>query len=442
MEVLALYLFKVHLAASLLYGIYYLTVRNELFFWMNRFILIGILLISFSIPWLPLFTFNATGLDSTGGFLTNASGEALINGKEISVFEDKVQIMRLSGVITSLLSFYLCIVVYNLINFINQILNVLAVIGNSSNISDQKPEYLIFDDEIAPFSFFKSIVINPDQHGKEELQLILTHEKAHSNQWHSIDILIAELACAFLWGNPIIKILRKSIRMNLEYLADQKVLSLGFDKKEYQWSILRPYLKQHAIPLTNNYGSIPKLRIAKMNAKASSFIKLYKYALLIPIIALVNLGIAPIHASALNRIYALNLIDKHEYRDYLGYYEFESDKGSFVQVLMKDEDLVLKTLWNNKKIYFRRQSESNFVNMQTGIPLKFPRNWNGTVTGLVAFGQDRWKKVQNYIPTHKKSSEGTVISRTPSGGMQVMVYAVDPWAKVRHYTTSRKASSP
>ena len=52
------------------------------------------------------------------------------------------------------------------------------------------------------------------------------------------------------------------------------------------------------------------------------------------------------------------------------------------------------------------------------------------------------KKVQKYIPAHKKSSEGTVISRTPSGGMQVMVYAVDPWASVRHYTTNKKNSSP
>lgn len=442
MEALALYLIKVHIAASLLYGIYYLTVRNELFFRMNRFILLGIILISFSIPWLPLFTIDHTGMESNGGFFTYTSGNDLITGKEISIFKDEIQIKRLHGVITSLLSFYLCIVGLFLLNFINQIINVIAMIKNSSKVFDQHTEYHTHDDEIAPFSFFNSIVINPDQFGKEELSQVLAHEKAHSNQWHSIDILIAELSSSFLFGNPLIKSLKRSIRMNLEYLADQKVLNLGFDKKEYQWSILRPYLEQHAIPLTNNYGSIPKLRIEKMNAKANSFIKLYKYVFLIPLIALVNLGIAPIQASALNRIYAMRLIDEHEFRDYLGYYEFEYDKGSFVQVMMKDNDLVMKTLWNNKKIYFRRQSESNFVNMQTGIPLKFPRNWNGTVTGLVAFGQDRWRKVQNYIPAHKKSSEGTVISRTPSGGMQVMVYAIDPWARVRHYTTNKKTSSP
>src|SRR5690606_360088 len=132
--------------------------------------------------------------------------------------------------------------------------------------------------------FFHWIVINPEQHEGQEFRQILAHENAHSSQWHSIDILIAELANSILWGNPLMRSLKKSIRMNLEYLADQKVLSEGYDKKEYQWSILRPYLRQQAIPLTNNFNSIPKLRIEKMNAKASSFIKLYKYAFLIPII--------------------------------------------------------------------------------------------------------------------------------------------------------------
>lgn len=441
METLALYLFKVHLAVSLLYGLYYLTVRNELFFRLNRFILLGILLISFSLPLLPSFTINTSVANNTGAIFTNVAGTDLISGKEVGVFEDEVQMKRMYGVITSLLAFYLCGAGFFLLNYLSQILNVLNVIKNSDKAFDQIIKYRIHYNEIAPFSFFNSIVINPEQHENEELRQILAHENAHSRQWHSIDILIAELANVILWGNPLMRSLKRSIRMNLEYLADQHVLSQGFDKKEYQWSILRPYLRQHAIPLTNNFGSIPKLRIEKMNAGSTSFIKLYKYAFLIPIITMVNLAIAPIQASALNRIYAMRLIDEHEYRDYLGYYEFENDKGSFVQVLMKDDDLVMKTMWNNGKIYFRKQSESNFVDMKTGIRLKFPKNWDGTVSGLVAFGEDRWRKVYEYKPVLKKSSEGTVISRTASGGMQVMVYAVDPWAKVKHYTNKR-ASSP
>ncbi|HEY1062591.1 MAG TPA: M56 family metallopeptidase [Daejeonella sp.] len=441
METLALYLFKVHLAVALLYGLYYMTVRNELFFRLNRFILLGILIISFSLPLLPSFTFDTGVADSSGTIFTNVGGTDLIRGKEVGVFEDEVQMKRLYGVITSLLAFYLCGAGFFLLNFISQVLNVLKVIANSDQAFELDIKYRVHYNDIVPFSFFNSIVMNPDLHDREEFRQIIAHENAHSRQWHSIDILIAELANAILWGNPLVRSLKRSIRMNLEYLADQKVLSQGFDKKEYQWSILRPYLRQHAIPLTNNFGSIPKLRIEKMNAPSSSFIKLYKYAFLIPIIAWVNLAIAPLQASALNRIYAMHLIDEHEYRDYLGYYEFEHDKGSFVQILMKDDDLVMKTMWNNGKIYFQKQSESNFVDMQSGIRLKFPRNWDGTVSGLVAFGEDRWRKVYEYKPVLKKSSEGTVISRTASGGMQVMVYAVDPWVKVKHYTNKR-ASSP
>ena len=45
---------------------------------------------------------------------------------------------------------------------------------------------------IAPFSFFNYIVVNPNLYSSEELQSILLHEKIHSKEKHSIDVLIAK----------------------------------------------------------------------------------------------------------------------------------------------------------------------------------------------------------------------------------------------------------
>ena len=50
MEVPALYLLKVHVGISLFFGAYYLTVKNEAFFKVNRFILLAILFLSFTMP--------------------------------------------------------------------------------------------------------------------------------------------------------------------------------------------------------------------------------------------------------------------------------------------------------------------------------------------------------------------------------------------------------
>lgn len=449
METLALYLLKVHVVISLLYGGYYLLVSKEHFLRLNRFFLLAILLISFSAPLfsgLSILTINASYKDKVSAqnyqYSVSDWNDHSIAGKEVSKFDDEIQIKRLSGVITSLLMFYLCFVGFFLIRFLHRIWNVCALFGNCEPKYEHNIKYLDPGEDIAAFSFFRSIVIYKDQHTKSQLKQIIAHEQAHSKQWHSADILLAELASVLLWGNPFVKGLKKTMKLNLEFLADKDVLRQGFDKEEYQWSILMPYLKQNAYPLTNLYSSKPKQRIERMNAKKGSLFNLYKYLLVIPILIFVYGVVAPFHAAALDKIYIMKLIDEHEYRDYLGYYEFEKDKGSYVRIMMKDETLIMNTLWNNQKISFRKQANNGFVNMETGIPLQFPRHYGGGVTGLVAFGEDRWKKVYKYTPVMKKSGEGTVISRSPSGGMQVLVYAIEPWSNVRHYTTKKAESSP
>ncbi|MFA6945900.1 MAG: M56 family metallopeptidase [Pedobacter sp.] len=447
MEVLSLYLLKVHAGTSLLYAIYHLTAKNELFFRLNRFILLGILLISFSLPLLPSLNMHTIN-QANSGFVqtvfskTDYSPDDLLKGKEVSKFADEIMIKRLSALIIILLTFYLVVVVILLLRFINQISNVLYFVKNSERVVENNIMYHDPGEETAAFSFFNSILINREQYDDEQFSQILAHEKAHVNQRHSIDILLAELACVFLWANPFAKALKNTIRLNLEFLADKEVLNKGFNKQKYQWSILRPYLKQYTYPLTNLYSSKPKQRIEKMNAQESPVFNLYKYALIIPMIAFIYFGIAPFHATALDKIYTMHLIEKHEFRDYLGYYEFENDKGSFINILMKDETLVMKTLWNNERIYFQKQSENGFINKEATIPLVFPRNWDGTVSGLVAFGNDRWRKVKQFKPVQKKAGEGAVLSLTASGSMQVLVYPVGPWEKVKKYTIKSTVSGP
>lgn len=442
MEALALYLLKVHVGISVLYTVYYLTVKNENFFRLNRFILLGILLLSFTLPLLP-----TSGLNELQHSASNAVGSALNAGlasdeTEVAKFDDEIQIRRLSGILTSFIAFYVCAVFFLIYRFFQQVMNVGSLIERSDKVSEGSISFCDPGVNIAPFSFFNSIVINRDQHSEEEFELIIAHEKAHVRQFHSVDIFLAELTSMLLCGNAFAKAIKDTIRMNLEFLADQDVLNQGFDKEAYQWSIVAPYMRQHVYPLTNLYNSKPKQRIERMNAPQTSLIHLYKYTFIIPVVACLYSWISPFHASALDKIDAMKRINEHEYRAYLGYYEFEDDKGSFVKITMKGDALVMNTLWNNKKIYFQKQAANRFINEETDIPLAFPRNFEGAVKGLVVFGDDKWVKVPKYTPVKKRSGEGTVISRTSSGAMQVLVYAIEPWANVRHYEIGSTASSP
>src|SRR6185437_16333162 len=53
METLAVYLLKVNLVILLLYPVYVLCLKKEKFFKVNRFVLTGILVVSFLLPFLP-----------------------------------------------------------------------------------------------------------------------------------------------------------------------------------------------------------------------------------------------------------------------------------------------------------------------------------------------------------------------------------------------------
>jgi hypothetical protein len=442
MEALALYLLKVHVGISVLYTVYYLTVKNENFFRLNRFMLLAILLFSFILPLLPSSSLTeALSTASTNvGPAMNAVGPS--GPTEVAKFDDEIQIRRLSGILTSFMAFYLCAVFFLICRFFNQVSNVGRLIERSDKVREGSISFSDPGENIAPFSFFNAIVINRDQHNEEEFEQIIAHEKAHVRQFHSVDIFFAELTSVILCGNPFARAIKDTIRMNLEFLADEDVLKRGFDKESYQWSIVAPYMRQHVYPLTNLYNSKPKQRIERMNTPQKSLIHLYKYTFIIPVFACLYIWISPFHASALDKIDAMKRMNEHEYRDYLGYYEFEDDKGSFVRISMKGDALVMNTLWNNKKIYFQKKSENRFINSETNIPLVFPRTFEGAVKRLVAFGDDEWVKVPKYTPMKKRSGEGTVISRTSSGAMQVLVYAIEPWANVKHYEIGSKASSP
>ena len=81
-----------------------------------------------------------------------------------------------------------------------------------------------YDQYENPFSFFKYIVINPTLFSKEEFVHILTHERIHAKQWHSLDVLISKVFCAFFWINPISWLYRKAMLQNLEFIADNQSL--------------------------------------------------------------------------------------------------------------------------------------------------------------------------------------------------------------------------
>ncbi len=144
---------------------------------------------------------------------------------------------------------------------------------------------------MSPFSFGKHIYINPAAHSEEELLTIVAHETIHVRQRHTVDVLLAELSFTLNWFNPAVWLIRKAIKENLEFIADEKVLEAGADKKAYQYSLLHIGALSTTPLIANDFNLVDlKKRIRMMNVRRSSKLTLGRYALLLPVLLLITLA--------------------------------------------------------------------------------------------------------------------------------------------------------
>ncbi|WP_198171456.1 M56 family metallopeptidase [Mucilaginibacter aquatilis] len=135
------------------------------------------------------------------------------------------------------------------------------------------------DKKVNPFSFWQSIYINPRHYAHQELHSIVAHEHVHVKQWHTLDILLAELSLIFHWFNPGVWLMKKAVADNLEFITDRNILQQGTDAKSYQYSLLYASLNSSPNAVVNHFNiSTIKKRIMMMNSKKSSRFSLARYA--------------------------------------------------------------------------------------------------------------------------------------------------------------------
>jgi murein DD-endopeptidase MepM/ murein hydrolase activator NlpD len=117
------------------------------------------------------------------------------------------------------------------------------------------------------YSFFNRLYL-PNRYKSEKLNSsIIRHELAHFNQLHSLDVLFIELSTLVFWFNPAIWFLRKEIKTNHEFLADQSVLRQETSNNYLQ--ILLTHISTKQIPaLGSNFSYLSIKTRIKMIQKS------------------------------------------------------------------------------------------------------------------------------------------------------------------------------
>ena len=130
---------------------------------------------------------------------------------------------------------------------------------------------ILLDNDTAPYSFFRQIVVGMRGLTDEELRCILAHESFHVSNLHSVDILFARLMCCLAWFNPFAWLIMRELRAVQEFQADAASIdTCGY--KDYLHLLYRQVTGIGYGHITNNFQSINlKNRIVMMNKTKTRF---------------------------------------------------------------------------------------------------------------------------------------------------------------------------
>jgi hypothetical protein len=174
-----------------------------------------------------------------------------------------------------------------LVRLLFQYFSLLAMRRSSQLLLNGPVKVYQVDKPVIPFSFGNAIYLNQHLHEEEELKEIIRHEFIHVKQKHTVDIIWSEVLCVLTWYNPFSWLLRKAIRQNLEFIADQQVLKTGLDRRQYQYLLLKVIgVPTYSIASNFNFTSLKK-RIAMMNKVKSAKLHLVRFLLLLPVVAII-----------------------------------------------------------------------------------------------------------------------------------------------------------
>ncbi|GGH47025.1 hypothetical protein IA57_08895 [Mangrovimonas yunxiaonensis] len=268
------YLLKSSAIVVVFYLSYKILLQRETFFNGNRWYLFSGMLLAFTLPYLVIPIYIEQPHYTLQGFATTNLTQKTTTPSSLSI--------------TTILTWgYLSGVCFFLTKLIIETFSLIKVLRKNTSQHKGRYKLITTNTDTLPFSFFNWIVYNPKQFSETEIEHILNHEKAHAKQWHSLDVIVTEIATILLWWNPLMWLYKKEVRQNLEFIADLHAQQHANCNKSYQMLMVKTSIHNHQLAMANNfYNSLIKKRIVMLHKSKSNKLNALKYALILPVLAL------------------------------------------------------------------------------------------------------------------------------------------------------------
>ena len=216
------YIIVSSISLGLLLLVYLIVLRRAKLFHFNRYFLLSAIIFSLTAPFYQIELQMPSSSIIEGLIQVNNQLDVAntIGNQELSIGSKKLEYFNYG---TLIFYTYLIITLFMLIRFSRNLNRLIQLTKHKGPIL-KGMQSILMQKNTKPFSFFNYLFIGQDDLSEiQNNDAVITHEKAHAIQKHSIDILFIEFIHSIIWFNPILIIYKKAIRLNHEFLADDFV---------------------------------------------------------------------------------------------------------------------------------------------------------------------------------------------------------------------------
>lgn len=272
------YLLESSICLALFYSIFWIFLKRETFFQLNRLFLISSVGFSLVIPLIRVSSPIASRQLMERTYVVSSTSAA--QAPSLSIFN-------------ALLFVYILGVCLMLLRFGYKLLKVYALIRKNGVQRYNGLKVVPIEKNCSPFSFFNYVFINTADLSEDDFQRIIDHETIHIRQYHSIDLIILELLAIYQWFNPFVWPYRGSLKETHEYLADNAVIAQGCNTARYQLLIFEQHVGMKLFEFANNFNqSQIKRRITMITKNKSKRWARLKFLMMFPMICVLVLVFA------------------------------------------------------------------------------------------------------------------------------------------------------
>jgi hypothetical protein len=274
METFSLYLLKSVTSISILYCFYWFVLRNETYYIWNRYFLLVSLIVSLVLSMIK-FPVESIPSETVVNILSPVIINSYLPSGEHKLSFDKLSILSI---------IYISGAVVLCIRFLSSLVKIYYLYLRFPKYNFNGFKAVVLDNDSSPFTFFNILFIPRTDFESGKIDEMIVHEKAHKDEFHTVDILLLELITIFQWFNPFVWMFRRALKSEHEFIADRRVLNQGYDSVNYQKLLFEKSMGVSTLCLINNFNySLLKKRLKMMTINKSSSYAKIKYIFAIPV---------------------------------------------------------------------------------------------------------------------------------------------------------------